>query len=276
MPVRLTLFRPLALIIFISLLVAVFDVAALPVCPQPPEPAPWDGRSVLTFYRDVETCRIFSQTIVYSPAPGYTFLWREDSPAALLALAARGARIVPLDRWLAGERTSVREYFNSILGHYLLVTSNEWGAIDRGEAGPGWSATGNGFTAREPFVVDVFGRDPPLSAHVERFYGSVSPGPNSHFFTIDPAEARILHDRFDATPPSEPRWRSEGYPFNAFRVRADGTCDSGKLPVLRAFNNGPARGLEPNHRYSVDGHQIEQMASAGWIVEGIAFCVDAG
>jgi hypothetical protein len=274
-PMRLTLLLPRALIVYVSLVVAVFGVAVtdLPVCPSPPEPAQWDGRTVLLFYRDVETCRIFTETLYYSDATGYSFSWREDAPDTLQMLVDRGARIGFLDRWLAGEKMSVQEYFNTILAHYFLASGDEQRAIERREAGPGWIATGQGFTARTPWIADLIG-DVPLSVHVERFYGSVWPGPNSHFFTIDPLEARNLHERFGATPSSEPRWRSEGYRFNAFPLRPDGMCDAHRQPVWRAFNDGPARGLESNHRYGTDHDLIAGMASAGWIVEGIVFCVD--
>ena len=164
---------------------------------------------------------------------------------------------------MAGTRMPVAEYFNTQLDHYFLAVDSEWGAIDRGEAGPGWQRTGLGFTVRTPV-------QSPISTNVQRFYGSVSPGPNSHFFTIDLAEYQAVVRDGERTPPNLPRWHSEGRPFNAFAALAESTCTSQQLPVYRAFNGGAARGLDPNHRYSTDKAVINAMLSQGWVPEGVA------
>lgn len=255
-----------------GLLLAMNDSAALslPQCPPPPEPQQWNGFGPIYIDRDVETCRTFSEQITYDSQTGaYGFFWHEDTASELQALLDHGFRIMFSDRYLSGLPMTAREYFNTGLAHYFLAIPDEWGPIERGEAGPGWVATGYEFVVRKPTFS-------PISVSVQRFYGSVSPGPNSHFFTIDQAEARGLQNLFYATPPDQPRWHSEGIPFNAFPLRADANCEADKQPVWRSFNGGAARGREPNHRFSTDRPALEAMGTDGWVAEGIAFCVDKG
>ena len=114
----------------------------------------------------------------------------------------------------------------------------------------------------------------PISEEVYRFYGSTSPGPNSHFFTSDENERNGLLIDAQKTPINEPRWNAEGIGFNVFRKNNLGGCSAGYIPVWRAFNGGAARGADPNHRYSTDKAVIDDMVRAGWVAEGVAFCVD--
>src|SRR6185436_2097540 len=75
---------------------------------------------------------------------------------------------------------TVVEFHNIVLDHYFITADPaEASAIDAGRAGLGWTRTGNSFKAAG-------------SAFVCRFYGSVSPGPNSHFYTADQAECLNL------------------------------------------------------------------------------------
>ena len=39
-----------------------------------------------------------------------------------------------------------------------------------------------------------------------RFYGSLSPGPNSHFYTVDENECAFLKQLQATTPADQPRW----------------------------------------------------------------------
>jgi hypothetical protein len=113
-----------------------------------------------------------------------------------------------------------------------------------------------------------------LGYSVCRFYGSVSPGPNSHFFTADQDECVSLRKLAMSTPSSEPRWNSEGSAFNVFPP-VSGSCEQGKVPVWRVFNGGWMAGVEPNHRYSTDAAVINDMIAKGWKSEGLAFCADS-
>ncbi|MEO5509449.1 MAG: hypothetical protein ABIS27_02385 [Longimicrobiales bacterium] len=65
----------------------------------------------------------------------------------------------------------VEFYNNNLLSYFITADPNEASAIDRGSAGPGWIRTGLSFKSGG-------------STSVCRFYGSLSPGPNSHFYTL--------------------------------------------------------------------------------------------
>ena len=99
-----------------------------------------------------------------------------------------------------------------------------------------------------------------------RFYGSVMPGPNSHFFTVDPAECNGLKAaQAIPTPPATPQWNFEGNGFNTTVVTqtpsdpgdqatAARTCPAGSTMVLRAYNNafapsGTRNPWDSNHRF---------------------------
>src|SRR5262249_15355856 len=76
---------------------------------------------------------------------------------------------------------AVVEYYNTPLDNYFITADpTEQTAIAGGSAGPGWSVTGE-FKPGGP-------------SQVCRFYGSITPGPNSHFYTIDPDECQALKD----------------------------------------------------------------------------------
>ena len=150
--------------------------------------------------------------------------------------------------------------------YFLTIDPGEAAAIDAGSAGAGWQRTGLSFKAYSAAGSVAAGVLP-----VCRFYGSVSPGPNSHFFTANAGECQFLRELQTRTPPTEPRWNYEGIGFRT-NVPADGACASGLLPVMRAYNGGASRGLSSNHRFSTSETEMQRMASQGWTREGIAFC----
>ena len=43
-------------------------------------------------------------------------------------------------------------------------------------------------------------------------------------------------------------------------------------PVYRAYNNGFARGVDSNHRFSIDVASIQEVVMRGWINEGVVMC----
>lgn len=160
---------------------------------------------------------------------------------------------------------TVVEFYNGTLDHYFITASpDEAAAIDLGAAGPGWTRTGATFGA---------GGD----AAACRFYGSLSPGPNSHFYTINPTECHALRFLQVTTPASEKRWNFENYGFTSNRPIGGG-CPAGTAPVYRAYNNGFARGIDSNHRITSDPAGIQQVVARGWVSEGIVMCapVDGG
>jgi hypothetical protein len=261
-----------------ALAVAPAFAATYPVCP--PAPGEPTGSSVwppIYVDRDIESCRIF--WVEPWQEPGFVlYFFHEITPANIQYWLDNGIRVVMTDRMVAGAKTEVIEYLNTGLNHYFLALPDESGAIERGDAGPGWVRTGYGFTARavtySPFW-DTVAYYSPISSVVSRFYGSLWPGPNSHFFTIDRAEASSLVNIARVTPADQLRWNLKKYAFNAFRVQAGNTCAANQVPVWRAFNRGPERGVESNHRFSTERSVIDGMVSQGWIMEGIAFCADA-
>jgi Repeat of unknown function (DUF5648) len=160
---------------------------------------------------------------------------------------------------------TVVEYFNVHTGHYFMtVNGQEAAGIDAGAAGPGWVRTGFGFSA----FIDPAppGYVPAPGWTVSRFY---APGPNSHFFTLDPAEAATLKQ-----PGSG--WIHEGPAFAIGKPDANGSCTGGYAPVVRLYNNRFAQN-DSNHRYVTNEAERARMVAKGWIDEGVKFCsADAG
>ena len=149
------------------------------------------------------------------------------------------------------------EYFNVNLRHYF-VTANaaEQRSIETGGAGPGWQRTGNDFRLWVPESGVPVGAVP-----VCRFYGTPGRGPNSHFYTANPAECAAVK--------RDPGWTYEGIAFYAIPPVNDQCVLS--APVHRAYNNGFVRN-DSNHRYSTQPTLLQAMVSQGWVVEGVAFC----
>jgi hypothetical protein len=252
---------------------AMLAVAALaevpPPCPPAPEPANPASDAPVYISRDIETCRIFSPQMSFDMTTNmYTFYWAESTLPSLQWLTDMGLRIVFNDMNFSGTKVLAAEYLNSDLDHYFMALPEEAAAIDAGAAGPRWTRTGLSFVVREP-------TSSPIARYVRRFYGSISPGPNSHFFTMDSEEGKAIERISAATPTDQPRWNSEGISFSAFPVMAGGACAAYQVPVWRAYNGGFARGLESNHRFSTDKSVIDGMVSRGWISEGVAFCVNS-
>jgi hypothetical protein len=131
-------------------------------------------------------------------------------------------------------------------------------AIDSGSAGLGWSRTGNSFKSGG-------------STSVCRFYGSQSPGPNSHFYTLAGAECDGLKQLQASTPVTQPRWNFENLDFVS-TPPANGACPSGTAQVFRAYNNGNVRGVDSNHRLTSSLTAIQQVVARGWSNEGVVMC----
>lgn len=145
----------------------------------------------------------------------------------------------------------VVEFYNSQLNHYFQTASGfEAAGIDRGDAGPGWSRTGQSLLA---YSVPM-----PQTQGVCRFYGTPGIGPNSHFYTIDPGECEWVK--------TDPGWTYEGIAFYAFPPVA-GSCPADKVPVKRAYNQRWAQN-DSNHRFYV----YLSALPPGWLSEGIVMC----
>ena len=129
---------------------------------------------------------------------------------------------------------------------------------DSGAAGAEWRRTGNTFKPGGPHQVC-------------RFYGSISPGPNSHFYTADAAECADLKQLQATTPPTQKRWNFESNDFST-TAATPSACPSGLLPVYRAYNNGNVRGIDSNHRITTSLASIIEVVNRGWKNEGVVMC----
>ena len=159
-----------------------------------------------------------------------------------------------------GGLPTVYEFYNTPLDHFF-ITSNpvEAAAIDGGSAGPGWARTGNQFQSGGPISVC-------------RFYGSLSPGPNSHVYIADAQECANLKAIQASTPPTVKRWNFESNDFLTDVPVSPGVCPAQTVPVYRAYNDGFARNIDSNHRITEFLPSILEVVARGWINEGIVMC----
>jgi hypothetical protein len=143
------------------------------------------------------------------------------------------------------------EFFNPQLGHFFLTAAkSEIAALDGGAFGGAWKRTGQ--------TLNVGG-----NVGVCRFYGMPPKGPDSHFFTAEPAECQKVMGDYQA-------WTFENHAFT-ITAAVNGTCAAGLVPVRRFYNN-PTAGADMNHRYVVSPAVAAQMLAAGWIDEGVVMC----
>jgi len=171
-------------------------------------------------------------------------------------LVATFAALLSAFRAAALEPTAtVIEFYNASLNHYFITAFPEEAAmLDQGIVVPGWIRTGVQWQAWASAT------DNPSAVPVCRFYGSPI-GPNSHFYTADPAECTFVKQ--DAA------WRFEAIAFY-IDVAQNGNCGADTTPVYRSF--APGTGLtDMNHRYLVDMTMYEHMAASS-ILEGVVMC----
>lgn len=156
-------------------------------------------------------------------------------------------------------QAQVIEFYNTILDNYFITANAaEQAAIDSGSAGPGWRRTGGQFASGG-------------TSTVCRFYGSLSPGPNSHFYTASPNECAALKQLQVTTPASQKRWNFESNDFST-TPPVNGACAAGLTPVYRAYNNGFSRGADSNHRIVPSTVAIAEVVARGWVSEGLVMC----
>jgi hypothetical protein len=202
-----------------------------------------------------------SVTLAANANPGWTFTgWSGacSGAARTCALTMSAARTVTANFAFINVPPVV-EFYNTVLDHYFITANPlEATAVDNGSAGPGWVRTG--FTFRQGGPNEVC-----------RFYGSITPGPNSHFYTVFPEECFNLQRLAAITPPFEPRWNFEGIAFMT-TMPLLGACPAGTTPVYRAYNDGFARGRESNHRLTTSVAALNEVIARGWKSEGIVMC----
>lgn len=149
-------------------------------------------------------------------------------------------------------------FYNTGLNHYFMTADDaEVDAIAHGAAGPGWTQLPEKFTVLE--------RGPAAtgSGDVCRFYGTPGKGPNSHFYTIEPAECAAVK--------LDPGWSFEAIAFRALKPTSPGVCPAGTLNVYRVYNHRFAFN-DSNHRYTTSLANYNAMIAAGWDPEGVVFC----
>ena len=196
---------------------------------------------------------------------------RRSPPIMLLALftalpVASTAQVAPTGTIVEyGDRND----FPATPGGLFFYTADpvEQAAVDIGTAGA-FFRTGRSFAAGGPTAAC-------------RFYGSVVPGPNSHFYTVDPAECNaLIAAQVTPRPPLVQQWNYEGLDFRTSVPVGAGlsrTCPAGTVPVLRAYNNafpvsGPRNPWDSNHRFSRFQADIDALVAQGWRDEGTVFC----
>jgi hypothetical protein len=190
----------------------------------------------------------------------------------MLAAPAGKHALVPK----AGGVVEVVEFYNAGLDHYFISADPaEIAVLDGGAFGGAWKRTGSTFPAW-----DVNGA-PGNTVPVCRFFGTDQYrangsriGPNSHFYTADPAECAFVKTAWQSVAANGISYPAWSYETNAFAVvlPVGGACPAGTQPVYRTYNDG-ARG-DPNHRYSLNAGQLQAMA--GWSFEGLVMCVPQG
>ncbi len=167
------------------------------------------------------------------------------------------------------EYLDTADFADSPGGHFFYSSDPaEQAAVDAGSAG-------NFFRTGRQFLT---GGNAPIC----RFYGSVTPGPNSHFFTVEVNECNALIAlQVSPQPATVQQWNYEGLGFSTTPAiaAANGAraCPANTLPVYRAYNNafplsGPKNPWDSNHRLTSQLSDIAAMVAIGWRDEGIVFC----
>jgi hypothetical protein len=172
--------------------------------------------------------------------------------------------------------TRMVEFYHPDLDHYFytVADSAEANWVESGGAGAAWRKTGWVFSGTNALVngANTFCR----------FYGSLNPGPNSHFYTVDEEECRALRELAAVTPKSVPRWNFEGSMFVYFfyftrsvdRCSVPETSQPFFPRILRFYNEGFSKGKDSNHRFVAETATtaIADMIARGWKNEGVVMC----
>ena len=169
------------------------------------------------------------------------------------------------------EHRNTENFPNAPGGVYFYAsTVADRAVLDSGQPGK-WTRTGKGFN-HGGYVA------------VCRFYGSASPGPNSHFYTASDKECDVLKSlETKPRPTTKQQLNFEGKTFYAntpIPAKAVGqppTCPVASIPLYRAYNAayGPTgkRNYDGNHQFSVSRADIDEVVAKGWVDEGIVMCV---
>jgi uncharacterized protein (DUF1800 family) len=153
----------------------------------------------------------------------------------------------------AGLGTAI-EFYNPSINHYFVTAyPEEAAALEAGTNVKGWKRTGGQFT--------VFTEAADGLAAVCRFFGTPGKGPNSHFYTADPAEC--------AKVKTLPAWTYEGIAFH-IPLPGNGQC-GGNWPVYRSYYSDQV--ADANHRFTSDlTAHVRMKERRGDILEGVVMC----
>lgn len=179
---------------------------------------------------------------------------------ALAALAAGLAVATPGNAFNLPQSFVVHEMTNTRIARTVMLDAAERAAVEAGSAGPGWHFTGQTWR-----VFDQVGNLSPVC----RFYSASS---NSHFFTADAAECEYLRRPGSGWDYEKIAFRARPWEYGACR-RGYVTTDPYPRPVFRLYNNRWMFG-DSNHRFTPDTAERDRLVAEGWILEGVAFCVD--
>lgn len=179
-----------------------------------------------------------------------------DWKSAWVRAAALAGVVAALPVAAAAPTAQVVEFHNAARNHYFVTAfPEEVAALDAGVPVAGWVRTGVTFGAWQGAADDASGMP------VCRFFGTPGVGPDSHFYTADPAEcARVK---------GNPDWTYEAVAFH-IAVPSAGACPGGTAPVYRSFHPG-ASVAQSNHRFVPDLTLHQRMAPES-ILEGAAMC----
>ena len=117
-----------------------------------------------------------------------------------------------------------------------------------------------------------------------RFYGSVNPGPNSHFYTADDKECDLIKSlQIKPTPANKQQLNYEGKTFSASMPIPSATsstpsvCPAASIPLYRAYNaaytSAGKKNYDSNHRFTTSRADIAEVVAKGWVDEGLVMCV---
>jgi plastocyanin len=197
-----------------------------------------------------------------SDPPGWTFT-RTFSVPGLVRIHDEVSHVSGLIIVSPGPIGTVTEFYNPDLGQYFMTADPaEQAYVDTGAVG-NWHRTGESFPSGGSVAVCRFGGNPLIDPATRR-----PRGPNSHFYTADSNECAGLIGLYVWNMPG---WHFESYDFTTTPPDAGG-CAAGLTPVYRAYNDGFARGVDSNHRFTTNLATYEAMIAAGWIGEGVHMC----
>ncbi len=160
--------------------------------------------------------------------------------------------------WWYQDEVEVVEYLHSSINHYFMTAiESEKAGLDTNPAW-GWKRTGQNFIGWRASAA--------TGTPASRFYHDAKGvGVNTHFFTLDGAEANILRGIPQDWQEETSAWRASP---------AANVCGNGMIPVTRAYNNRYTF-RDSNHRFITQASIVTQMKNANWLIEGTTMCVIA-